>query len=238
MSMDMRKLISLVESMKSPELNKQFWEWFGISVVVDSSGNPLPVYHGTTSHFETFDLSLAGSYGEKFAHAAFFSSEPEVAGGYAVRWSSDDDFVTARKNEDDAYSVWMHTALEFGSKSEQSKIAEKEAKRLGKIRDDIGNRLDNFQSVTNNAHIMPVFLKIRHPLIVDADGENFRNVYQKAFSKAQIYAHDGIIIKNVIDAATTATQRPSDIFAVFHAGQIKSVYNQGTWSEWDNNIMV
>lgn len=37
-------------------LNDKFWVWFGNSKVVDSSGNPLIVYHGTNINFNSFDI--------------------------------------------------------------------------------------------------------------------------------------------------------------------------------------
>lgn len=33
----------------------EFWEWFGESVVRDSDGMPLAVFHGTAASFESFD---------------------------------------------------------------------------------------------------------------------------------------------------------------------------------------
>lgn len=36
-------------------LNDKFWKWFNGSKVVDNSGNPLVVYHGTDTEFNSFD---------------------------------------------------------------------------------------------------------------------------------------------------------------------------------------
>jgi hypothetical protein len=38
--------------------NPNFWKWFGDSKVVDESGKPLVVYHGTNNNFNEFDVSL------------------------------------------------------------------------------------------------------------------------------------------------------------------------------------
>jgi hypothetical protein len=38
-----------------------FKKWFGKSKVVDKSGNPLVVYHGSNKDFDTFDKSTIGS---------------------------------------------------------------------------------------------------------------------------------------------------------------------------------
>jgi hypothetical protein len=36
-------------------INKKFWKWFKNSQVVDNSGNPLIVYHGSNSQIKKFD---------------------------------------------------------------------------------------------------------------------------------------------------------------------------------------
>lgn len=62
-----------------------FRRWFGDSKVVDTSGKPLVVYHGTANTFSKFDPKLSGrNYawrggGEGF----FFTSNPETASVYA-----------------------------------------------------------------------------------------------------------------------------------------------------------
>lgn len=40
---------------------RDFWRWFGDSKVVDSSGRPLVVFHGTTAKFTEFDRSERGT---------------------------------------------------------------------------------------------------------------------------------------------------------------------------------
>lgn len=53
-----------------------FRAWFGNSKVVDASGQPLVVYHGTSKNFDTFKLpGRAGSGG----NAIFFATEPSTA---------------------------------------------------------------------------------------------------------------------------------------------------------------
>lgn len=51
-------------------LNDNFWKWFGNSKVVDENGNPLVVYHGTSSDFSEFD-SHSSSY--------YFTTNPKYA---------------------------------------------------------------------------------------------------------------------------------------------------------------
>ena len=48
-------------SIPEPTQTPAFKRWFGDSKVVDSNGDPLVVYHGTTIDFDTFDSSKIGS---------------------------------------------------------------------------------------------------------------------------------------------------------------------------------
>lgn len=64
----------------------EFKQWFGESKVVDGSGRPLRVYHGTTEDFDTFAVSRTGQkMGNKYGRGAiFFTSNPTVASDYAT----------------------------------------------------------------------------------------------------------------------------------------------------------
>ncbi len=55
-----RRLVrkTLNESVET-NLNDNFWKWFAGSKVVDSSGNPLPVHHGTSKKFSKFSFKNA-----------------------------------------------------------------------------------------------------------------------------------------------------------------------------------
>ena len=46
---------TMYEFLTESNLNDNFWNWFGESKVVDSKGNPLVVYHGSTATFDEFD---------------------------------------------------------------------------------------------------------------------------------------------------------------------------------------
>ena len=68
--------MSLVDSQTSLAA---FKKWFGKSKVVDADGNPLVVYHGTSSGgFSVFDLSKIDKQHSGF----FFASNRKVAESY------------------------------------------------------------------------------------------------------------------------------------------------------------
>lgn len=60
-------------------LNDDFWGWFGNSKVVDKNGNPLVVYHGTNTKFDSFRT------GEN--QYVYFTSDINLADKYATHRS-------------------------------------------------------------------------------------------------------------------------------------------------------
>lgn len=55
---------------------RNFWRWFGDSVMVDDQHRPLVLYHGTAGDFEAFIA--------KEANAIFFTKNPKFAGKFAL----------------------------------------------------------------------------------------------------------------------------------------------------------
>lgn len=81
-----------------------FRNWFGDSKVVDTNGEPLVVYHGSDSSFDSFDSAVLGKQTKaKSARSGFFftddptlASDYTAAGGYSVE---DGDLFGASFNE-------------------------------------------------------------------------------------------------------------------------------------------
>lgn len=83
----MKKLdryIPLFEKTTNPQTKTpQFKKWFGKSKVVDKSGNPLVVYHGTNKSFKSFDLSKSGGNYNYGKGGIFFTDRERSAKNYA-----------------------------------------------------------------------------------------------------------------------------------------------------------
>jgi hypothetical protein len=72
-------------SLTSQTNTPAFREWFGDSKVVDESGAPLVVYHGTRADFSTFSSeSFGDGVGGEARNGFFFTSDPDEASGYAA----------------------------------------------------------------------------------------------------------------------------------------------------------
>ena len=67
---------NLVNESFEPKLNDNFWKWFGNSKVVDSQGNPLVVYHGSSKLFNTFKQMKSKS-GQLGADLGFWFTDNE-----------------------------------------------------------------------------------------------------------------------------------------------------------------
>lgn len=66
-------------------LNQNFQKWFSDSKIVDDSGNPKILYHGTDQKFNVFDINkvgyTTGNYGH-YGYGFYFSEDIREAKGY------------------------------------------------------------------------------------------------------------------------------------------------------------
>lgn len=61
-----------------------FKSWFGDSKIVDERGDPLVVYHGTTSDIEAFAMSRVGTSDQGwYGHGIYLTAAPDSASAYA-----------------------------------------------------------------------------------------------------------------------------------------------------------
>lgn len=69
---------------------RNFWRWFGDSRVVDKTGRPVPVFHGSTADIEAFDPTQANDrmYSGGTENTVFFTDNADVAASYAGRRTS------------------------------------------------------------------------------------------------------------------------------------------------------
>lgn len=80
------------------------------------------------------------------------------------------------------------------------------------------------------ASVMPVYLSIRNPLVVDFHGEGIEYLAEE-IEKAKKFGHDGLIARNYCDGTV------SDHYVVFEPGQIKSaVGNRGDYDRGNPDI--
>lgn len=186
---------------------------------------PHVAYHGTTGDFSEYLNSMTGSStgakSAKFGH--WFTDNPRVAKSYAD------------------YSATHAPVLKLIQKSEQAG-----KKQNWDLHDKFINDAENLESQFNDPenrkrgqNIMPVHLAMKNPYIVDVNGGGFEDLeggLTKHILAAKFKGHDGIVIKNLDDAAGL-TDVPANHYMVFNPHQIKSaIGNNGNFDPNDPDI--
>lgn len=164
----------------------EFRGWFGGSRVVDRSGSPLVVYHGS-------EVSI-----DKFRGGTFFTSDPHNASGYAASQAEP-----------------TFTRLGEGEGSPQ---------------------------------VTPVYLSLKNPMEVTAPDETswdsipFEGGFvttNELVDIAKERGHDGLIVRNIMDAGSADAPDTSDTYVAFHPGQVKSaIGNVGTYQPGKRSILL
>lgn len=102
------------------KLNKNFWKWFKDSKVIDKNNEPLIVYHGTTSKFDSFDILKAGKSSTSAGVGFWFSPLEEFGKNFANQtWYGD--------KESKVLSVYLsikNPKIYISDNSDNSKIEE------------------------------------------------------------------------------------------------------------------
>jgi len=206
------------------EINRDanFKAWFGDSKVVDESGAPLVVYHGTAESFDAFSSDFNGTTTRATSTEGFwFSSDAEVAQSYA-RFASEDAAVQKLVDEHDD----LEKQGRFDEANQKMIEAEALEKRISRGEGDGG------------ANIVPTYLSIQNPLVVDAKDENPSGIggITPLIEKAKSFGHDGLVIKN-FDDTVGRYDHNRDHYMAFEPTQIKSVNNRGTFDPSDPRIL-
>ena len=222
-----------------------FKRWFKGSKVVDQTGAPLVVFHGTDNGgFYAFNR------GESVG--LFFASNQELAESYvnAPRTIAGDEY-------DDPTPTLFSSFEEFLRKHERwAPLFEVEKMGGGyKVFFD-GDHVIDFMpdsddeeeflaavnsQTTRQSGVYAVYLRIENPFIVNARGENWDEIMMggKKYTTNELVmlaesdgSYDGVIIKNVGDSGGGGTGYQDErgtVFIVFDPKQIKSYDNIGTF---------
>lgn len=174
----------------------QFKTWFEGSKVVDATGAPLVVYHGTKKDFSEFDPKARkrtrGGRELKGVGAMFFTDNPQVSDAYA-------GVATSYKGD-----KWSWPANDF-----------------------------------EGGRIMPVYLALKNPLVIESAGAIYHQVEQQ-IKQAKRDGHDGVIIREVYDtpgAAGSLSAYKHTSYVVFSPSQIKSATgNRGSFDPRETDI--
>jgi len=225
-----------------------FKRWFGDSKVVDSNGNPIVVYHGTTADFSEFSKAELGK-STMVASAKkgfFFGGSSEIAERFA-QISNRSKSLTA----DQSYANFLAYVEDKKQKLLAAEKTNNETETKA-AKEELAGAEEAFVTFSEmRQNIMPVYLSLQNPLVVDQKGKSFRDEpYASIIDRAIKGGHDGVIIKNTYDgkrapslfdkaiAKISGKSIPTDtIYIAFEPNQIKSVFNRGTYDPNSNNIL-
>lgn len=157
------------------ELSPSLLSWFGASKVVDSEGKPKQVYHGTTHDFDTFKTSKFVNF---IKGGIYFTDSPhDAARNYAS--GEGGDSKTRIRNLVDSIKKMSPTKVE---KLLGVPLTSQPKKSFGKeyfysLVDDMKiTKYAESKILGENPspNIMPVYLKIINPFILDENSEVYK----------------------------------------------------------------
>lgn len=213
-----------------------FKRWFGDSKVVDESGEPLIVYHGTNQPIEKFDIKRGGAATGENAGATkafFFTSSKPEADQYARhagrRVVSNVEAFEAKR---DTLKAEVDRLERAAKKTGDWDAYERAAQEW----EDLEIRATQ-EDETVGANIVEAYLSLKNPMVVDLKGGRYTDAtdLDVLIDKAKAAGNDGIIVRNVEDSPEMGIV--SDQFVAFEPTQIKSTANRGTFDPADPRIL-
>ena len=145
-----------------PVQNPAFLAWCNGSKVVDSSGNPLIVYHGTTHDFNKFDDSSSNP-ANHYGRALYFTSSKTDTENYA---GIGPDLTSRIEHEaDKLMSEW-----EWSDNEEYKGKSWNELYQLAKA--EVSKKLKG----PHEGFVMPCYLRMIKPVIVSKQGGTYFDV--------------------------------------------------------------
>jgi GNAT superfamily N-acetyltransferase len=78
------------------------------------------------------------------------------------------------------------------------------------------------RSYATHERVLPVYLSLQNPYVFDAEGAGWRSVFPEVVDSARAHGHDGVIVRNVRDAARQwDVDLVADTYVVFDADQVR-----------------
>lgn len=200
-------------------LSEEQRRYFKDSKARDESGNLLVVYHGTKNgNFSVFEYDKSRQTGDDFGKAYYFTTNHDNAVGYSIDSGKDDRIRRYNMSK----QVLLHMYTEAKTDSERSAIRQRiDSLRVdGKTLQELINDLE----IDTGGEVKECYLNLENPLVKDANGKYYFQVYNKYFEEARKNRNDGIIVYNVDDSSKAGVGL-SDVYIAFSPEQIKLTSN-------------
>lgn len=168
-----------------------FRRWFSQSKVTRDDGSPLVVYHGTNQDIQEFSVARLGqNTGAISARAFYFTESPAEADEYA-QLSARNQISNAVERE--ANCDRLLKAISIAARKGNFDLEEKLTLELEELEHEA------MTGEERGANILPVFLHISNPMVLDLRSSADLCVVAQAIESAQEHGHDGLKLINVFD---------------------------------------
>ena len=215
---------------KSSPFSKEFGKFRGLKggytptkgevafdIIADENGNPLRVFHGTASEFDTFDKSKLGSLtGDKSAKEGFWFTEG--------------------KNTAQSYADYASENTELNKLLKKQQAMERQTLVNWDEYDRLTEEIENLALKADNAdaRIIEANLDVNNLAKYDAQGKKFMEIQDEInnFIASNPKA-DGFLFQNLRDAVDNSLDEAVNHYMVREPEQIKiqNIYDK------DNNII-
>lgn len=246
------KKSNLTERQYAQVRTKAFKDWFGdwendpenASKVVDENGEPLVVYHGTSSiPFTIFDKNRIGSrnaFGTN-NEGFYFTDSKENAKSIAIPMYEGDIIINGEPlfKSDYPFMNSKYISKIVGYKVSDN-FADREVAKspydVNVIKDyyrTIGKKVEITEVQKDTKNIYPSFLNIKEMSIKDYEGQNLMDTSSTEFDNFIINTKDGGKLQNIKDGKF----KLANTYFVKNPNQIKSATdNVGTFSRTNDDI--
>ena len=238
---------------------RNFWRWFGESAVTDDQGRPLVTYHGTTE--DVADGVLRPGE-DAWSDGIFFTDSAQIAASVYARGTFTPNTAGVREAlarmsdaqlEDFAERLRSRAGWgDFWLEIDEPAFRQPYADQIAEYAD---NTFDHFEGGTQaidtlaaelginarmpaeGANVMPSYLSLQDPMMVDGSGLEFDSEQQAEWiAQAKAAGHDGLVIRNYSDGGfgignDFRSAGRHDVFVAFQPEQAKSATgNSGDFS--------
>lgn len=192
-----------------------------VSRIVDENGEPLLVYHGTNSKFDTFDIAKFGKTDQGDRGLGFYFSEKK-----SISERYGENIMPVFLNIKTKYNGIQEKYL--GRKRSKQQLIEEELKDIEKNRVRIIKNLIKQRDLKSPSKLYIELEISENDSNIDIENK-VNNYYKKQYSKDYFDAKYGNF--DEADGYISSYE-----IVVYSSNQIKSVDNRGTYSTEDNNI--
>jgi hypothetical protein len=207
-------------------VSANFKKWFGNSVIRNANGTPKVMYHGTAQDISSFKPKQAG--------AIFVTDDPKFAESFA---DASEDYMQSRLEE----------LLPPKKVTEIIKEARKIAKREGtSVADEL--RTLALNEMPSRANIIPVYVSAQNPFDFDnpehikalqatgtLDASDISFIKQGNWKQIESFRTQSAIKAAGFDGFYVREGGRKNL-AVYDPGQIKSIFNTGSYDRNDSRI--